>query len=658
VDKAVPLSVLKDRLDERRDRGEPATPEDVCADCPDMLQPLRQHLDAVEKMKKAVGLESKGEPATVPDEPPPVLPGYEILGELGHGGMGVVYRARKVDSHVEREVALKLIRYGGSTPRRRFRTEAQALARLQHPNVVQVFDDGEHDGQRYLAMELCPGSLAERLRGGPLDVREAARVAEAVARGVEAAHQKVVVHRDLKPANVLFAADGTPKVADFGLAKKLDEVGQTTDGAVFGTPAYMAPEQAEGKEAGPACDVHALGVLLYECLTGRRPFDAPTPTQTTLRVIHDEPEPPRRWNRRVPPELQAVCLRCLRKDPRRRYGSAAEVADELRRWLEGRPTRERPPGLPARVMAAARRRPLTAALLLAVVLGTLVGLGAYWYNHPERWHEKHQRALASGKSAVLVGEKGQRSYSVWRQGADRSSLLATRDGAFTLDSKDFGRLELLRDPGSEHYLLRADIRHDASDSKPPSGVGLYFAAVEHAAGGRPVHAFLAVTYNDIRPAAEVWDRVFGGGKAAPGDGVPPRPTRSKVGFGPYLYEERGEEDAWDDRIAPLQVELFKPAGEHKPVWRTLEAEMTPRGVRVWFRDDPAAERQFVGTLTDAKINEYFGEGVQGQKRRQPDDRSLDGLEPRFRPRGSLGLLVRFGTATFRNVVVEPRTPGP
>src|SRR5262249_5030448 len=206
---------------------------------------------------------------------------YEILGEIGRGGMGVVYKAKQ--TKLNRLVALKMILSGGHAgelERSRFHTEAEAIARVQPPAIVQVFEVGEHDGLPFLSLELCPGgSLTRRLGVGSLSPSDAAALVELLARGMHVAHQKGVIHRDLKPGNVLFGEDGTPKVSDFGLARKLDEASQTQTGQVMGTPSYMAPEQAAGKthDIGPATDIWALGAILYECLTGRPPFRASTP---------------------------------------------------------------------------------------------------------------------------------------------------------------------------------------------------------------------------------------------------------------------------------------------------------------------------------------------------------------------------------------------
>jgi serine/threonine-protein kinase len=292
--------------------------------------------------------------------------------------MGVVYKARRCN--LRRVVALKMLLAGGEADANlmaRFRTEEEVMERLRHPNVVQIQEAGEHNGLPYFSLEYCPGgSLHEKLRGGPLPPAEAAALVEQLAAAMQAAHARGVVHRDLKPANVLLAEDGTPKVSDFGLAKKLnDPSGQTACGVILGTPSYMAPEQARGepREVGPAADTYALGAILYECLTGRPPFQAATATETLEQVLDDEPVPPTRLNGRVPRVLETICLKCLHKDPRRRYASAGELAEDLRCFRAGQTVRTRP------VVRRVRRSPTVARLLAAVALVLLAGtaLSAY-----------------------------------------------------------------------------------------------------------------------------------------------------------------------------------------------------------------------------------------------------------------------------------------
>jgi predicted Ser/Thr protein kinase len=281
----------------------------------------------------------KTEPASSGTPPLPRIAGYEIVAELGRGGMGVVYRA--FQPSLRRPVALKMLLSGphaDERERQRFRTEAAAAGGLQHPNIVRVYDIGEADGRPFFTMDFVDGpSLSRRLADGPLPPAEAARLVVAVAEGVQHAHAHGILHRDLKPANILIAPNGQPMVGDFGLAKRLGEAGQTHTGAVLGTPSYMAPEQARGeaKATTPATDVWALGAVLYECLTGRPPFKAATAMDTLLQVMESEPAPPRLLNPHVPRDLETVCLKCLEKDPRRRYASAGELAADLGRFLAG-----------------------------------------------------------------------------------------------------------------------------------------------------------------------------------------------------------------------------------------------------------------------------------------------------------------------------------
>jgi WD40 repeat protein/tRNA A-37 threonylcarbamoyl transferase component Bud32/tetratricopeptide (TPR) repeat protein len=317
--------------------------------------------------------------------PPDTVPGYEILGELGRGGMGVVYRARQ--AKLNRVVALKMILAGGhasAAELARFQTEAEAIARLRHANIVQVYEVGEHEGRPFFSLEFCGGgSLKERLSGTPLPADEAAALVEALARAMQAAHGQDVIHRDLKPANVLLAEDGTPKITDFGLAKKLDEAGQTHSGAIMGTPSYMAPEQAGGKtkEIGPSADVYALGAILYECLTGRPPFKAATAVDTILQLLSDEPVPPRQLQSKVPRDLETICLKCLRKEAAKRYRSAAALAEDLRRWRAGEPIAARPVGRAERAVKWVRRNPVVAALLAALALAITGGFVAFFVKY-------------------------------------------------------------------------------------------------------------------------------------------------------------------------------------------------------------------------------------------------------------------------------------
>jgi WD40 repeat protein len=328
------------------------------------------------------------------------------VGELGRGGMGVVYKARQ--QALKRTVALKMILSGGHAgeeDRARFLAEAEAIAAIKHPGIVQVFDFGTHDGLPFFSLEFCEGgSLASKLAGTPMPPRESAQLVEQIARAMQAAHERGIIHRDLKPANVLLqkrttddtdhtdkgrdqarsssalsvssvlsVVDCFPKITDFGLAKRVEGgSGLTQTGAVMGTPSYMAPEQAEGKKGlGPAADVYALGAILYECLTGRPPFKAATSFDTILQVVADDPVPPGQLNARVPADLETVCLKCLRKEPDKRYASAADLADDLGRFQCGEPIAARPVGSLERAWKWVRRHPAGAGLSVASLVAAL-----------------------------------------------------------------------------------------------------------------------------------------------------------------------------------------------------------------------------------------------------------------------------------------------
>jgi WD40 repeat protein len=317
---------------------------------------------------------------------PPGLPdvaGYNVVRELGRGGMGVVYWAWQTG--VNRLVALKMIKdaeFASESDRVRFRTEAEAVGRLHHQNIVPIFEVGEHRNQPFLTMEFVEGgTLAEKLAGTPQPARAAAQLLATLTDAMSYAHERGIIHRDLTPANVLLTAAGVPKIVDFGLAKILigGTAMPTQTGAIVGTPSYMAPEQAAGKsrEVGPAVDIYALGAILYELLTGRPPFHAETSLETLLQVRYSEPVPPRRLVPSVPLDLETICLKCLQKDPLRRYASAEALASELRRFLAGQPILARPVGKAERLRFWCRRNPTEAGLIAAVVtLLVIIAFGA------------------------------------------------------------------------------------------------------------------------------------------------------------------------------------------------------------------------------------------------------------------------------------------
>jgi WD40 repeat protein len=351
------------------------------------------------------------------ESPPRRVGDYEILGEIGRGGMGVVYRARHV--RLARVAALKMLLGGPFADRElrlRFRAEAEVVARLRHPHIVQLFEVGEHEVEAglprpYFTLEFVEGgNLAQRLAGRPLAPHQAAAWLELLARAVHHAHEHGVIHRDLKPSNVLLTDDGQPKVCDFGVAKFLtgSDV-KTISGMILGTAEYMAPEQAEAKgPPGPACDIYALGAILYEMLTGRPPFRGATPLDTLHQVRTQEPVPVRRLQPLVPRDLETICLKCLEKEPGKRYASATALAEDLRRFQAHEPIIARPVRWWELVLKWGRRRPTVAALGAAVVAAVVLGLaGVGW-----QWQE----ALTERATALRLADdlRTQRDAAEWQ----------------------------------------------------------------------------------------------------------------------------------------------------------------------------------------------------------------------------------------------------
>jgi WD40 repeat protein/tRNA A-37 threonylcarbamoyl transferase component Bud32 len=359
--------------------------------------------------------------------------GYEILAEVGRGGMGIVYKARH--RQLKRTVALKMVLAGAHAAPNdldRFRREAEAIARLQHPNIVQIFEIGEHEGRPYLVLEFVEGeSLARHLNGTPQSARRSAEVVAALARTIHSAHSVGIIHRDLKPANVLLNESGTPKITDFGLAKRLDgeSAFPTLTEQILGTPSYMAPEQAvrkrfpssrpeEATGISAAVDIYGLGAILYEMLSGRPPFRADTPLETVLQVLNEEPVPPTRLRPNVPRDLETVCLKCLEKPPQRRYASALELAEDLERFLDFEPVMARPVAAPERIWRWCRRKTSLAmalglagvAILTAIILS--ISLAVYHYRSASKLGEalrevRSRRQQVDQQTSHLSYEHGQ-----------------------------------------------------------------------------------------------------------------------------------------------------------------------------------------------------------------------------------------------------------
>jgi WD40 repeat protein len=423
-----------------------------CPDDPDLLAEVASLLAHHREEDEFLGPPA---PKSVVELPPGTRIGpYEIVRLVGHGGMGVVYEALRVDDY-RQAVALKLIRRTGSDEEqvRRFYAERQILARLQHPNISRLLDGGvTADGTPYLVMEFISGlPLDQYCEQQALPLADRARLVLTVCAAVEHAHRADVVHRDLKPGNILVAPDGIPRVTDFGLAKHVGMAPLAADGtvtgAILGTPEYMAPEQANGRgrEAGLSADVYALGAILYCLLAGRPPFRADSPIDTLHQVLNTEPAPPRRMRPEVPRDLETICLKCLEKQARRRYRSAAELAEDLRRYLDHEPIRARPISLAGRLVRWGRRNPGWAATGALVCFGlvALLSLTAAFVVRLEREGNKTRMALDESRrrSAQLALD---RAIGLCEQGYIGRGTLMMAATLRTVDQSDVDLQRLLR----------------------------------------------------------------------------------------------------------------------------------------------------------------------------------------------------------------------
>jgi serine/threonine-protein kinase len=426
------------------------TPEEVCAECPELLAEVRQRweqkLRVVEAELQALfptPESNRAADTVVPSSPAgelPQIPGYQVEAVLGFGGMGVVYQARHL--RLNRPVAVKMLlcgTYAGPAERERFQREAEAVAGLRHENIVRVHDVGDHAGRPYFTMEFVEGgSLAQKLAGAPQPAGPAARLVATLAGAVQAAHTCGIIHRDLKPANVLLTADGVAKISDFGLARRLEGgAGLTHSGVPMGTPSYMAPEQALGqtRAIGPALDVYALGAILYELLTGRPPFTGETAAATMQAVITRDPVPPSRLHGGVPRDLETICLKCLHKEPQRRYASARALADDLSRFGEGWPIHARPVGWAERSWRWCRRKPAASALLATLLAVVFLTAGSgLWLER--QWADRRGRAREAVETA-LAQVPGLRVQGRWPEA--EAVLTQARSRLGEADSDDLGR---------------------------------------------------------------------------------------------------------------------------------------------------------------------------------------------------------------------------
>jgi serine/threonine-protein kinase len=570
----------------------------------------------------------------VPSRPRPVsgqIGPYELIEEVAHGGMGIIYKARHTT--LDRIVALKTMRGDARLEpeqARRFDREMLAGANLDHANIVAIYDANTHLGQPYYTMPfIAGGSLAQHRARFTADPRVAVAVVEKVARAIHYAHEEGIVHRDLKPSNILLDGD-EPKVSDFGLAKVTDsDVELTRSGAVMGTPAYMAPEQAAGSThlIGPATDVWALGVILYEMLTGRRPFLGSTSEEIQKQLLRADPPRPRSLRPGLDRALETVVLHCLRNQPDRRYPSAQALADDLACWLRDEPISAKPDSFPRRAHRAFRRHRVL--VFAAGVVGLLLAavIVVQRYTDPDRPLQASQAQLRSRQPVTLIGNAGPPAW--FRMGLGGAILLKSPRQAepFSFESLEPACLvELLPALPIDHYRFRAQVLHDSTAGN--SEVGIYFGHSSHPHEHGLEHCFCTLTFDD-------WEN-----KVALN---PQRPDRtSEVGLRLWRCCPEGKSCGF------LTCGISKPfpgtqaQGADPPQWRHLAIEVSPTAFKFSWQGE------CFGEISRERLMRTFT----SLRKTRPGGLAID-LDPQFLPQDALGLFVRRGKAQFRNVVVEP-----
>jgi hypothetical protein len=625
-DRAVDLILCEYQI--RRDLGQDIADVDCCERFPQWRSLLQRQRDASTPMVAAGDPSTVAEPATAGSDEI-LSPGrHTLLEPLGFGGMGVVYKAQ--DLALDRLVALKMVKSGATDgPEvQRFYREARAVARLRHPHIVPIYAIGSHNGHPCFTMPLIQGgTLAGLMTETGQNPKVAARLLEKVARAVQAAHEAGVIHRDLKPANILLDA-GEPLVADFGLARLVDGDEPTQLGDLLGTPAYMAPEQAAGQPVSKAADIWSLGVILYQLLTGRRPFEGRT-SAIVWAVRHQAPQPPCSLRSDLPQELETIVLKCLQREPDQRYRSAADLADDLSRWLQGERILARRPSWWSRtktVLASRRVRRLL-ALGLLLITSTL----AAWLlpqtagvqgvsTPPVVARPTRTQALAAlyadldaGRPAILIDHVGQERWYRWATERDVPPLQRPVVNYRPLKSLDLVCLcELLPDPRHTSYLLSADIQFPAR--LPLGRAGIYFLAEERVRPEGPWHRYLVLDLAMVEKK---------GG------------TEAEVRFGLAHFTEPTPTNI----SAPSHywVASRKLPGLALQEWHTLSVAVAPEGVTVSY------DGNALKALPHASLDHQIALREQH-------------LGPRLPPlnrRGRLGVFVSDGIACFRNVVLTP-----
>ncbi|MCI0701992.1 MAG: serine/threonine protein kinase [Planctomycetia bacterium] len=616
------------------------------------------------------------------DEPlPPNPPDLELLRLIGRGGMGGVYLARELNTN--RLVAVKFLHAPGDPAAiERFQIEVQVLAALKHPNIVTVYTINFNCQVPYFTMEYVPGATIARWVSarGPLSPRQAAALLAPIARATHAAHGQNIVHRDIKPGNILLwnadcgfriedkqttGSDSSiphstfriphsndsaccPKLSDFGLAKRLDRAETLTAGGVVGTPGFMAPEQAAGESVTPRTDVYGLGATLYYALTGRAPVEAQTPAEWTLRLLYSHPKLVRTHCPEVPLELEAIVHKCLEKDPAGRYGSAAEVAEELDRFLSGEPVLAQPLTRWRRLRRSIiqNRRRLTRLAAVAVALVAVFVLGAGLSGNPKPEPapppapetptplDEMKKELAAGRPVALVD---QATGAKWHQLVKGKAALPVRAPApFVFESFDFAMIDLCPDPMTDRYRIRAELAQRSVVGRGPDGklpiggtydLGLYFGRQSLVGNnGWRAECVFAIRFTEV-------------------------PKRNPERFAALTRFVITESPTQGPVVAGAGCgsAAFVQADKLPGPWRTIEVEVTAGSIQAWWINPDGSTSSF-GKLTPEQVQRAY------TARHESLDKIAPGhgiVFPAWNPRSALGVWGRGSAVTVRNVTITP-----
>lgn len=567
---------------------------------------------------------------------------YEVLSRLSSGGMGVVYRAYQ--RSVDRAVAVKMILPEKVSPAllQRFKTECTAIGRLQHPNVINIIEAGEHEGNPFFSMELAGDNLEDRLAVETISDEEAARLSSTLARAIHYAHEKGILHRDLKPSNILFAAEDVPKIGDFGLAKIFDAHAEplrniTEEDAVLGTPHYMSPEQARGetKNIGPATDIHALGAILYRLIAGRPPFVGENKLETIAAVSESAADRPSRHRPSVCADLDAICMQCLAKSPQDRYASAAALADDLELWLAGKRS------LALDRLRSRSRRRWMIGIAAAVTLPTSALLLPRRESTEEKAENQLRRLhaqLSQRQRTTVVGARGLPAWYQWNGATDAVLTEDSPDGIATLRSRGATLMALLNDPQCDAYRIDVDMRHNHAGPLV-SAAGIFVGHWKAGTADKQFHACSLVRFNELynEQAAHA---LLARNQKDSGHALPPPPVGSAVRLCPYVLIDHGGVDEEDFELAGSAQRYQRDLRGGR--WRRLAIEFRPTSIKAFFDHSPIPMDMLKAEFEDRTRAQIQNHGV-------PANPS----QPMFDPRGAVGVYVKDGEISFRNVVIQP-----